>query len=333
MSRRFIVPVLALILLFSTHLPAAAAVDAPSRCGQIGSATPVGGWVSGTIDSATDVDWYRFALPEHANVQLLLGGLPANYRMDVYRQCGDTAGRHFRDYQPGTRFEELILSTSTAPFVPAYVRISGVSGASSAEPYQLRAKVVPAGGLSVLSSRTFVEAGERHIVGEVLTTGRHRNVRVTATLFDNADSVIATETVPAMVRHITYSRVDRRRTPFEVVFDAAPGFDHYRLTVHGAGTGTFPIRGLNFTQFDPFVNMAGGHFPGEVRNNSGSAIDSLDVFVTLYDALGRVINMAPATTGKEHVGAGGKSLFDATFSDRYQSWNRWRALPDAVPAP
>ncbi len=49
----------------------------PSRCGQIGSATPVGQWVSGTIDSATDVDWYRFALPEHATVQLLLGGLPA----------------------------------------------------------------------------------------------------------------------------------------------------------------------------------------------------------------------------------------------------------------
>ena len=136
MSRRFIVPVLALILLLGTHLPAAAAVDAPSRCGQIGSATPVGQWVSGTIDSATDVDWYRFAMPEHANVQLLLGGLPANYRMDVYRQCGDTAGRHFRDYQPGTQFEELILSTSTAPFVPAYVRISGVSGASSAEPYR-----------------------------------------------------------------------------------------------------------------------------------------------------------------------------------------------------
>ena len=240
MSRRFIVPVLALILLLSTHLPAAAAVDAPSRCGQIGSATPVGQWVSGTIDSATDVDWYRFAMPEHANVQLLLGGLPANYRMDVYRQCGDTAGRHFRDYQPGTQFEELILSTSTAPFVPAYVRISGVSGASSAEPYQLRAKVVPAGSLSVLSSRTFVDADGRHIVGEVLTTGRHRNVRVTATLFDSADSVIATKTVPAMVRHITFSRGDRRRTPFEVVFATAPGFDHYRLTVQGAGTGIHP---------------------------------------------------------------------------------------------
>ena len=333
MSRRFIVPVLALILLLSTHLPAAAAVDAPSRCGQIGSATPVGQWVSGTIDSATDVDWYRFALPEHANVQLLLGGLPANYRMDVYRQCGDTDGFHLHSYQPATQFEELILSTSFAPYVPAYVRISGVSGASSAEPYQLRAKVVPDDSLSVLSSRTFVDADGRHIVGEVLTTGRHRNVRVTATLFDSAESVIATKMVPAMVRHIDFSRGDRRRTPFEVVFDTSPGFDHYRLTVQGAGTGIHPIRGLNFTQFDPFVDMAGGHFPGEVRNNSSSAIDSLDVFVTLYDTLGRVINVASATTGKEHVGQGGKSLFDATFSDRYASWNRWRALPDAIPTP
>jgi len=333
MSRRFIVPALALILVLGTHLPAAAAVDAPSRCGQIGSATPTGQWVSGTINSATDVDWYRFALPEHANVQLLLGGLPANYRMDVYRQCGDTDAFHFHSYQSGTEFEELILSTSTAPFVPAYVRISGVSGASSAEPYQLRARVVPAGSLSVLSSRTFVDADGRHIVGEVLTTGRHRNVRVTATLFDSANTVIAAKTVPAMVRHIDYSRGDRRRTPFEVVFDAAPGSDHYRLTVQGAGTGIHPISGLTDTQFAPFVDMAGGHFPGEVRNNSASAIDSLDVFVTLYDTLGRVINVAPAATGKEHVSAGGKSLFDATFSTRYASWNRWRALPDAVVAP
>ena len=335
MSRRFLVPVLAFTLLLGTHLPAAAAVDAPSRCGQIGSATPVGQWISGTVDSATDVDWYRFALPEHANVQLLLGGLPANYRMDVYRQCGDsdTAGRHFRDYQPGTQFEELILSTSTSPFVPAYVRISGVAGASSAEPYQLRARVMPNDRLSVLSSRTFADADGRHIVGEVLTTGRHRNVRVTATLFDSAGSEIATKTVPAMVRHITFLRPDRRRTPFEVTFDTTPGFDHYRLTVQGAGTGIQPIRGLNFTQSEPFVDGTDGHFPGEVRNMSGTAIDSLDVFVTLYDSLGRVINVAAAATGKEHVGAGGKSSFDATFSNRYASWNRWGALPDAVPAP
>jgi hypothetical protein len=332
MSRRFVVPVLALVLVLGTQLPAAAAVDAPSRCGQIGSATPVGRWISGTIGSATDVDWYRFAMPKHATVQIVLGGLPADYRMDVYRQCGDTAAFHFHSYQSGTQFEELILPTNSDPYVPAYVRISGVSGANSAEPYRLRVKLVPS-GLSVLSSRTFVNADGRHIVGEILTTGRHRNVRVTATLFDSAESVIATKMVPAMVRHITFSRVDRRRTPFEVTFDTAPGFDHYRLTVQGAGTGTFPIRGLNFSQFEPFVDGAGGHFPGEVRNNSGSAIDSLDVFVTLYDALGRVINVAPAATGKEHVGAGGKSLFDATFSSRYASWNRWRALPDAVPAP
>ena len=74
---------------------------------------------------------------------------------------------------------------------------------------------------------------------------------MTATLFDSAESVIAMKTVPAMVRHITSTRGDRRRTPFEVVFDTSPGFDHYRLTVQGAGTGTFPIRGLNFTQFAP----------------------------------------------------------------------------------
>ena len=237
MSRRFIVPVLALILLLSTHLPAAAAVDAPSRCGQIGSATPVGQWVSGTIDSATDVDWYRFALPEHANVQLLLGGLPANYRMDVYRHCGDTDGFHFHSYQPGTQFEELILSTSFAPYVPAYVRISGCVGRvqrrsrTSCGPKSYRPR------LSVLSSRTFVEPDGRHIVGEVLTTGRHRNVRVTATLFDSAESVIATKTVPAMVRHIDSSRGDRRRTPFEVVFDTSPGLRP--LPADGSGRGNW----------------------------------------------------------------------------------------------
>ena len=334
MSRRFIVPVLALILLLSTHLPAAAAVDAPSRCGQIGSATPVGQWVSGTIDSATDVDWYRFAMPEHANVQLLLGGLPANYRMDVYRQCGDTAGRHFRDYQPGTQFEELILSTSTAPFVPAYVRISGVSGASSAEPYQLRAKVVPAGGLSVLSSRTFVDADGRHIVGEVLTTGRHRNVRVTATLFDSAESVIATKMVPAMVRHIDFSRVDRRRTPFEVVFDTSPGLRPLPADGSGRGNGDPSDPRTELHAVRP-IRRHGWAVTFRARSETTAAPPSTHSTCSSRSTTRSAeSSMWPRQRRARSMSAqGGKSLFDATFSDRYASWNRWRALPDAIPTP
>jgi hypothetical protein len=295
------------------------------------SASPTGSWIAGTIASAADVDWYRFSLPGHRSVQYLLGGLPADYRMDVYRQCGDAQAFHYHDYQPGTQFEELILPTYSDPYMPVYVRISSASGVASSEPYGLRARIVP-NGLTIMSSNSFREAAQRHIVGEVYTTGDYHGMQVTATLYDSSGDVLGMVAAPTMLQEIEWSRY-RRRTPFEIVFTQPAGFDHYRVSVTGEREPVDPLGRMNLSYLSPFVDASDvGHFPGEIRNNNSFTIASLDVFVTLYNDHGRVINVAAAATGKESVGPGGKAVFDATFDRSFETWNRWRAVPQAVPA-
>ena len=126
MARRLPVLLFSLVLVLGIHLPVAAADDAPSRCGQINHATPVDQWIAGTIDSPTDVDWYRFSsLPKRQLVRYVLGELPADYRLDVYDRCGKFFSSH--QYRPGVEFEEVIRDTYYAPYIPMYVRISGLT--------------------------------------------------------------------------------------------------------------------------------------------------------------------------------------------------------------
>ena len=317
---------LAATFVLGTSSPASAAGDAPDRCDQIVSASPLGSWISGTIESSTDVDWYRFPLPDNEVAQYLLGDLPADYQMQIVRHCGKA--RRIYSYRPGTEFEELILSTHSDPYMPSYVRVSSVSGASSAEAYKLRVRILPK-KISILSQRSFADdGGLRHIVGEVIALSEFRRTRVSATLHDSSDVILGEVSARTMLRSL-----EGGRSPFELVFDPPPGFDHYRLSVSGVNEPVNPVARLFKRQLTPFVDdLSVGHFPGSVTNNNTFAIESLEVFVTLYDSIGRVINVAAAETSKDSMGPGGKALFDATFGDHYANWNRWRVVTQALRA-
>ena len=331
MIRLALVLVLAGSLVLGTPAPAAAA-DAPDSCAGATSLSPMGSWVSGTIDSSTDVDWYQFKVPQGAYLQFVLGSLPENYRMDVYYYCG--ADQAFHHYEAGTGFEELILPSSFAPWTPSHVRISS-SGASSSTPYKLRVRTIPR-GLSVLSHDTFADANGQHIVGEVTTTGSHRRIRVTATLYDSSNAVIGTVSRRTMLREIQRGRQgDRPRTPFRITFEPPVGFHHYRLSVMGiSDRDIHPLEQWKVTLMAPTVDGLGvAHFGGEVANQNRMTIESLDVFVTVYDKLGRVINTGIAVTNKEVLANFGKATFDATFDSHFAAWNKWRADPQALAAP
>jgi hypothetical protein len=317
-------------LMFGAVGPTAAA-DAPNTCAQATTTSPIGSWISGTIESSTDVDWYAFPVPKDTYLQFTLGSLPENYRMDVYYYCG--GDQLFRSYEGGTAFEEVILHSAFHPWTPSHVRISS-SGASSNLPYKLRVRVVPR-GLSILSHDSFADEAGQHIVGEVFTTSSHRRIRVTATLYDSSDAVIGTVSRRTMLSVIQRGRAyDRPRTPFRITFVPPVGFDHYRLAVTGISDRPNPLDRWAVTPLPPFVDGLGvAHFSGETANQNGITVASLDVFVTVYDKLGRVINTAVAVTNKETLANYGKATFDATFDSHFAAWNKWRADPQAIPAP
>ena len=171
----------------------------------------------------------------------------------------------------------------------------------------------------------------RHIVGEVFTDGIATAVKVRATLYDSAGAVIATVAAATKPRGIGSSSF--RRSPFDIVFAPPAGYDHYSLAARSTSAAE-TVMGLYPTQFEPVVDTGGvAHFTGEMENGNNFAIDALDVFVTIYDSVGRVLNAVTASTGKESVGAKGESAFDGSFSHHFTGWNRWRAVGDAVAAP
>lgn len=309
----------------------AASGDAPDRCARVGSATYMDAWIQGKIGSATDVDWYRFAVPLGASMQIVLGALPADYQMDVYYFCGGTP---YRSYRPGTEFEELIARRDDHTG-DVYVRVSTASGASSSDPYKLRLRVLPR-GLTILSRDSFLDdGGARHIVGEVLAIRwSYRNVQVVATLHDGMGGVIGSASKRIMLRVLRQRY--QTRSPFEIVFDPPPGFDHFSLSVAGNRAFDPPAPGLKFVEQGSYVDDLGvRHFRGHVYNRDPYAweptIDSLQVFVTVYDSLVRVINVGVADTNKVSLAPDERASFDAAFADHYAQWNRWRATGQALP--
>lgn len=214
-----------------------------------------------------------------------------------------------------------------------FVRVRSAAGASSTEPYKLRFRILPA-GLVILSSNSYVDAGGlRHIIGDVITTAdAFRSVKATATLYDSADALIGTASHRTMLRKL----VQRTglRSPFEIVFDPPPGYDHYTLTVSGIKANSEVLERLKIELKIPYTDdLDVGHFPGRLTNNNNFAIDSLEMFVTVYNAEARVINVGQAATNKVLVPKFDGTRFDATFVDHFASWNRFRAVAQAVVAP
>ena len=158
-----------LATLVAAALPAGAAPAERSvqRCGRSVVAAPQNRWIRESLDSPRDVDWYRFNVPAAAAgdlVHVILGGLPANYRLDVFAGCDERL-----DYsnRRGRRYEEVLFS---APEGPLWVRVRrGVDGASSRRTYALRFKHYPSG---VRQMTQVVDRSDRtlRVTGEIINT-------------------------------------------------------------------------------------------------------------------------------------------------------------------
>src|SRR3954469_10103368 len=71
----------------SLAMPAATlAADAPGSCASA-TTRAANTWLSDTIASSTDIDWFRFTTTTPAWTLVTLGHLPADYDLSVYSGC------------------------------------------------------------------------------------------------------------------------------------------------------------------------------------------------------------------------------------------------------
>jgi len=156
----------------------------PDKCSRATTSSEKGTWLKDTINSSTDEDWYRFSVTRKTRVQVTLGALPENYRLDLYSTCSTRLATSNRG---GREFEEILKRLPAGTY---RVRVSGTL--SSGTPYQLRFRQL-ADGLPVLSSfANLADSFPSDFVGEVLnnTSSNRTQIEVKLRFFNRKGSLI-----------------------------------------------------------------------------------------------------------------------------------------------
>ena len=308
---------LALVGIASFAMPAAAlAADAPGTCSTSAAARTKNAWLTGTIGSATDVDWYRFSVTTGTRVIVTLGSLPANYELRVYSGCSTLVRSSNRS---GRQFEDVYAHLAAGSY---FARVSGVAGASSTATYALRFRTL-AWGLPILSSTTWTDAsGYLHVAGEVLnnTAEPRRWGQVDANLL-NADgatigSAVGYADIPTLAPW--------SRSPFEIVTRKPSGYVRTTLRIctpsstSGCASGqvtSAPAGALTVAAEPSFLDAAGRrHYTGSIRNDRPSTARQVLAHVTVYDAYGNISGLAVGTPGSGNLLAGASADYEVVGS-------------------
>ncbi len=310
---RFALATLAMAALAASSLSAAPAVaaDAPDGCAAATTSTK-NTWLSGTIATATDVDWYRFTIKTEKRVLLTLGSLPADYDLSLYGSCSTRLASSERSDR---EFDEI---TRSLPAGTYRVRVVGFLGAHSATPYALQFRTL-AWGIPILSSTTWADAsGDLRIAGEVFNnTAEHRRwIQVDASLRAADGTVLA--------RSVGYPKVPTlapyARAPFEIVTKKPAGYASTNLNVctptatGGCAAGqitTPPLPRLFITGSTSHLDASGNrHYTGSVLNGGTSTAHLARAVATLYDDRGNVKGVGVDVASPSSIGAGASSPYN-----------------------
>ncbi len=304
---------LAAIAIASYGMPVtAAAADAPGGCSTSAPARTKNVWLSETIGTPTDVDWYRFTVARGTRAIVTLGNLPADYELRVFRSCSTLIQSSNRS---GRQFEEAYAYLPAGTY---FARVSGVAGATSTIAYALQFRPL-AWGLPILSSTTWTDgSGRLHVAGEVLnnTAEPRRWIQVDASLL-NADGT----TIGSALGYTDMPTLEPwSRSPFEIVTGKPTGYARTTLRIcTPEGTGgcasgqatAVPSGGLAVSAAPSFVDSAGqAHYPGTIRNDRSTTARQVLAHVTVYDASGNVSGLAVGPAGSGTVAAGASAAYE-----------------------
>ncbi len=304
------------LVLFATSVQGVAAADAPNSCAGATTGSALNTWISGAIETGSDTDWYRFTTSASGYALMTLGDLPKNYRLDLYNSsCTLITGSN----RSGVVYEEILRSLAAGRY---YLRVAPTSSSTySPTAYVIKFRT-PSNSVQVLSSAAWTDSyGYLHIPGEVLnnTPNRREYVEITATYYNSANQVLATD--------FTFTNVwtvnARQRAAFELLSPRPTGYHHYKLSVSSSVTSVAPIGnlvlagGVNYT--DAYI---GRHFVGEVTNKNSFVVDFVQVVLTLYNARGGVFHTDFTFTNPYTLASGQTAPFDV-WTERYVGTNRY----------
>ena len=245
------------------------------------------------------MDWYRFVLPKAQAVQIALGDLPSNHKLQLYHGCGAllALGSLVAASPRGDRPDAGLRGRYS-------VRVSGHGGFDISDPVPGPDPAARDLGPSCCrhGRRSRRPAADRRRSPE----RRHDPagpVTVRAACTTRPGHLLATWTKAAYLPVLA----SLARSPFLFVGAAPAGFDHAVLSVASAPVTTA-------AKISPSVSGAGSApdagtwtVTGTVRNTSTSTtMRSVRVFITEYDTLGNVIAVGTSRRRRRRSGGAGR---------------------------
>lgn len=168
------------------------------------------------------------------------------------------------------------------------------------------------------------------LFGEVQNnTGQNiKSVQIIGTLYDGDGKVINASSTSAFSTILAPGQ----RSPFQLRFrryftpgSSSDSLDYVGdpvLVVDYQTTSESPVSGLEI--INDRAEMGGNlHILGEVRNNNTRAVRSVEVFATLYNEAGQVINAAKGYVEGRDIEAGATAPFDLTFESHFTDWHHY----------
>lgn len=271
------------------------------------TAAPAGSWLNEKIDIPGDVDWFQYTVPTTGYALIILGGLDADLRLDLYSSCTHLVAS---SQHAGLVYEGIYMRLAAGTY---RVKVSAIGGAVSTNPYSLRFRKLTE-RVQLDSRSSWVAAGRVTIVGVVLnnTSTYKRLVTIRADLFNAANRRIGSVSTPVYATVMN----PRTRAPFRMTFTPPAGYDHYALVTSGLTTSIHSLAGLVITPGARTIDGSGAlHATGTLRNANAFSIRSATVAVTLFDNWRNVVNVLRVAPASTSLRAGATTTFAAVFAD------------------
>jgi hypothetical protein len=240
------------------------------------SASPQGVWLTETLRSSSDVDWYAFGVARAGYHYVRLGHLPADYAFTLYDRGGNLLGVGSR---PGRQFEEVVRYLPAGTY---YVRVSVVHGYSTTVPYHLSFGRF-ADGLVILSRH--LNTSDHELVVEMMNnTGAWVEPTLAMQCVTSSGRVVRDEDwFGASIL------APRARGPLEALATPCPSGSSMRMWPLAATTShRNPAGSWRLTPRSPVTSARWRNYPVTVTNTGTTVLRSMLLGVLEYDAEGRV---------------------------------------------
>ena len=278
--------------------------DAANSCSSAPVVTPANKWSKARFGTGSDVDWIRFSVTKTQRVRLVLGNLPVDGQLELYRGC---TTRLATANHSGTYWEEIVSTLSAGTYA---IKMTNRSGVAATADHQWIIQPLASGAAIVSSGLAPASSSSLRLVGEVInTTSKPRTVTVTARLYSSSGKLLKTITSATLIRTIG----GYQRSPFAIATSKPAGYASARFTITSvsARTATRLLTVKDVTKSVPATGSWRIH--GTIVNGGSTTATFVRAIPMIRDHSGQILNATSVYPSLQTLARGRSATFTATF--------------------